>query len=155
MTAVKFYHLTERSVPQAAAELLDAALRHGMRAAVRAGSPAALATLDGALWTWRDEAFLPHGLAADPHAARQPILLGAGDPPENDAGYLMLLAGASVPPEALARFERVALLFEDADADAKARARDDWRAVAAAGLTAEYWAETGGRWTKKMETGGD
>ncbi|MEM1313051.1 MAG: DNA polymerase III subunit chi, partial [Pseudomonadota bacterium] len=129
MTALRFYHLTERPLDAVAPSLLEACLKHGLRAAVRAGSDAALRSLDSALWTYGDETFLPHGLASEPHADRQPILLGASDPPENGASYLMLVAGASQPPETLTGFERVALLFDDRDAAAKERARADWRAA--------------------------
>jgi DNA polymerase-3 subunit chi len=154
LTALRFYHLTERPLEAVAPALLETCLKHGMRAAVRAGSDAALRSLDQALWTYADEAFLPHGLASEPHADRQPILLGASDPPENGAAYLMLVAGASAPPEAFAAFERVALLFDDQDLGAKDRARADWRAATAAGLAAEYWAQEGGRWVKKMDSAG-
>ncbi|MEM6440429.1 MAG: DNA polymerase III subunit chi [Pseudomonadota bacterium] len=154
MTALRFYHLTERPLEAVAPALLETCLKHGMRAAVRAGSDAALRGLDQALWTYSDAAFLPHGLASEPHAGKQPILLGASDPPENGAAYLMLVAGASQPPESLTGFDRVALLFDDQDLAAKDRARADWRAAAAAGLPAEYWAQEGGRWVKKMENAG-
>jgi DNA polymerase IIIc chi subunit len=106
--------------------------------------------LDARLWTWRDDAFLPHGTAAMGHAARQPIWLTCGDENPNGAQLLMLVAGARAVPAEAAAFERVCLLFEAADAEALAAARDDWRAVTAAGLPARYWAqEAGAGWRRR------
>ena len=39
--------------------------------------------------------------------------------------------------------------FEEADPAALANAREDWRAVAAAGLPAKFWAQVVGRWVQK------
>jgi DNA polymerase III subunit chi len=146
---VLFYHLTASPVEQALPELLERALARGWRAIVRCGSAPALEMLDARLWTWRDDAFLPHGTAAMGHAARQPIWLTCGDENPNGAQLLMLVAGARAVPEEAAAFERVCLLFEAADAEALAAARDDWRAVTAAGLPARYWAQEAGRWVEK------
>jgi DNA polymerase III subunit chi len=146
---VLFYHLTASPVEQALPELLERALARGWRAIVRCGSAPALEMLDARLWTWRDDAFLPHGTAAMGHAARQPIWLTCGDENPNGAQLLMLVAGARAVPAEAAAFERVCLLFEAADAEALAAARDDWRAVTAAGLPARYWAQEAGRWVEK------
>jgi DNA polymerase III subunit chi len=146
---VLFYHLTASPVEQALPEILERALARGWRAVVRCGSEPALEMLDARLWTWRDDAFLPHGTAAMGHPARQPIWLTCGDENPNGAQILTLVAGArAVPAEAVA-FERVCLLFEAADAEALAAAREDWRAVTAAGLPARYWAQEAGRWVEK------
>jgi DNA polymerase-3 subunit chi len=50
--------------------------------------------------------------------------------------------------------EMVAVLFDGLDETALAKARDQWRTVADAGLKAVYWAqEPGGAWVKRSETG--
>ena len=46
-------------------------------------------------------------------------------------------------------FERTCLIFDGGDERAVEAARDDWRAVRAAGLAAVYWAQEHGRWVQK------
>jgi DNA polymerase III subunit chi len=146
---VLFYHLTASPVEQALPEILERALARGWRSVVRCGSEPALEMLDARLWTWRDDGFLPHGTAAMGHAERQPIWLTCGDDNPNGAQLLVLVAGARAVPAEAAGFERVCLLFEAADAEALAAAREDWRAVTSAGLPARYWAQEAGRWVEK------
>ena len=61
------------------------------------------------------------------------------------------LASVAEEVEAL---ERVCILFDGADQVALERARNQWRDLTKAGVAAQYWAEEGGRWVKKAESGG-
>jgi DNA polymerase-3 subunit chi len=105
--------------------------------------------MDAALWTFRDDAFLPHGRASDPHPALQPVYLTLGGENPNGARVLMLVDGARALPSEMAAFERTCLVFDGEDERALEAARDDWRAVRAAGLTAVYWAQERGRWVRR------
>jgi DNA polymerase-3 subunit chi len=118
---------------------------------LRCGSEPGLAQLDAVLWTYRDDAFLPHGTAAAGHADRQPVYLTLGDENPNGANVLMLVDGARAAPAEMAGFERTCLIFDGGDPRALDAARDDWRAVRAAGLSAVYWSQEGGRWVNKAE----
>lgn len=153
MGAVRFYHLTETGLEGAAPALLEKALERGMRTLVRIGPGARIDAVDALLWTYDEAAFLPHGRAGEPHAARQPILLTEGREAPNAPDALMLLGGAEAGAEEFAAFERVWLIFDGADAAAVEAARADWRRVSAAGLAAEYWAQAGGRWVRKAAAG--
>ena len=101
------------------------------------------------LWTWRDDSFLPHGTAAGGQAARQPVYLTTGEENPNGATVLMLVDGARAAPAEMAGFARTCLIFDGRDERALEAARDDWRAVRAAGLPAVYWAQEQGRWVQK------
>jgi DNA polymerase-3 subunit chi len=146
---VLFYRLSETPVEATLPELLEKALARGWRVAVRVGTEAGLAFLDDRLWTWRDDSFLPHGVAAGADAARQPVLLTRGRETPNGAQVLMLVMGARAEPSEMAAFERVCVIFDGADAAAQEAARADWRAVTDAGLPAVYWAQEAGRWVRK------
>ncbi len=130
-------------------DLLEKSLARGWRVLLRVGDAAGLAFLDDRLWTWRDDAFLPHGRAGGRDDPNQPILLTCGADNANAAQVLMLALGARAAVDELAGFTRACLLFDGADASAVAAARADWRAVAAAGLPAKYWAQDDGRWVQK------
>lgn len=149
MAEVLFYRLTSTPLEATLPEMLEKSLDRGWRVLLRAGSAAGLEFLDERLWTYRDDAFLPHGRAVSPHAARQPILLTIGGDNVNDAHVLMLALGARAEPEELGRYARACVIFDGGDDAALATARDDWRAVVAAGLPAKYWAQEDGRWTQK------
>lgn len=159
MGRVMFYHLTQ-SLPEALVpQLIRRALDAGWRVELRAADAGNLARLDDRLWL--AEGFLAHGHAGQPHEAHQPILLRAvardGPAPEapaNGATCLITLDGAAVVPENCAGMDRVCILFDGHDEAALAVARDQWRAVIAAGLEADYWSEASGRWRKERSSRG-
>lgn len=152
MPEVLFYRLSSAPVEAALPAMLEASLDRGWLVLVRVGGAAGVAFLDERLWTWREDAFLPHGVAGSPEAARQPILLTTGRDNPNGAGVLMCVLGARAAAEEFATFDRVCLIFDAADEAAVAAARDDWRAVVAAGHAATYWAQEDGRWVRKASS---
>ena len=145
---VWFYHLERTTLDQALPELLDKTLAKGWRALVRTDEAARLEHLDGWLWSYREDSFLPHGLAGEPFAERQPILLTVQADNSNGARALFLIAGAE--PGELEGFERCILLFDGRDEDATARARERWRAFRQAGHAVSYWKQGAERGWEKM-----
>ncbi|TVQ57745.1 MAG: DNA polymerase III subunit chi [Rhodobacteraceae bacterium] len=149
-----FYHLTERPLEAALPDLLEKCVERSWRVTLRAGSPERVAALDALLWTYREDAFLPHGTAADGRAARQPVYLTDGPETPNDPFALFLVDGARPEEGAFSRFRRVVALFDGHDEEAVAEARGLWREAVAAGAKAVYWAQgPGGRWVRKAESG--
>ena len=150
MGDVFFYHLTERPLEAALPVLLEKALGAGWRVAVRGTDGERLDWLDRQLW--QGEGFLPHGVAGGPHDAKQPVLLTTGAA-ANGAACVMSVDGAEGSVEEVAELARVCVLFDGGDPAAVERARGQWKALADAGATAKYWAEDGGRWVMKAESG--
>jgi DNA polymerase-3 subunit chi len=145
---VWFYHLERTALDQALPELLDKTLGRGWKALVRTGDAQRLDHLDGWLWSYREDSFLPHGLAGEPLAARQPVLLTTEQDNANHAQALFLIDGAE--PGALDGYERCILLFDGRDPEATALARERWKVFKGAGHTVSYWrqGETRG-WEKQ------
>ena len=145
---VWFYHLERTSLDQALPELLEKTLARGWRALVRATSRDRLEHLDGWLWSYRDDSFLPHGPIHEPQAERQPILITTEPGNPNGAQALFLIDGAE--PGDVAGFERCVLLFDGRDDEAVAAARRRWSTFKADGATVSYWrqGEQGG-WRKE------
>ena len=104
---VWFYHLERTGLDQVLPELLEKTLQRGWRAQVRARSAERIEHLDGWLWSYRDDSFLPHGLAEEPQAARQPVLLTTAADNPNEAHALFLVDGAE--PGELGGFARAAV----------------------------------------------
>lgn len=144
---VWFYHLERTGLDQALPELLEKTLARGWKAIVRATGPQRVEHLDGWLWAYRDESFLPHAPADEPGAARQPILITTNDENPNGADALFLVDGAE--PGELGDYTRCVVLFDGGDAEALATARRQWSAVKAKGLPVSYWKQQGRGWEKQ------
>lgn len=147
MGAAFFYHLTRAPLEAALPGLIGKALEQGWRVAIRGRTEGVLDHLDRALWL--GDGFLPHGLAGGPHDARQPVLLTTERAMPNGAACLMSVEGADVTPEEVAALARTCILFDGGDAAAVETARAQWRSLAAAGVEAEYWNQSDGRWTRQ------
>ena len=144
---VWFYHLEQSGLDQVLPELLEKTLQRGWRALVRSPDPDRIEHLDGWLWAYRDESFLPHGLDSEPEAMRQPILLTTEMANANKADALFLIDDAD--PGDLSPFSRCILLFDGRDEEALASARKRWKDVTAAGHPASYWRQAERGWTKQ------
>ena len=145
---VWFYHLERTSLDQALPELLEKTLARGWRAIVRAGAGERIEHLDGWLWSYREDSFLPHGGADEPFAAHQPILLTTGAENPNAAQALFLIDGAEAGP--LADYQRCILLFDGRDEAALAQARRQWADFRKQGMPVAYWRQGAERgWEKQ------
>ncbi len=133
---VWFYHLERSTLEQVLPELLEKTLARGWRARVRSEFPDRIEAADGWLWTYRDDSFLPHCLASEPLAERQPVLLGDGPGNPNGAKALFVLDG---DPGDLADFERCIVVFNGRDDIALADARVLWKRLKGAGHAVTYW----------------
>jgi DNA polymerase-3 subunit chi len=142
-----FYHLQRTSLDQALPELLDKTLAKGWRAVVRAGSAERIEHLDGWLWSYRDDSFLPHGVEGEANMARQPILLTTQCDNANQAQALFLIDG--VEPRDLDGYSRCLVLFDGKSDEQLAQARRQWKALKDEGAALSYWKQGArGGWEK-------
>jgi DNA polymerase-3 subunit chi len=138
-----FYHVEHTSLEGAVAPLLEKCLERKWRVVV-AGKAETIEKLDGALWTWRDDSFLPHGRQ---QAEKQPILLTTEAEPYNGAKVAVLLDGLDADAQ---RFERCLVVFDGGDEPVRAKARAQFKAALDGGATAKYFQqERGGKWVDK------
>ena len=143
-----FYHLERSAAEDVLPPLLQRTLQRGWRALVRAPDAARLQRLDAALWSSRPDIVVPHGLATEPHADRQPVLLTTSDDNANSSQALFLLDGAEATD--LTDIVRVFDLFDGHDEIAVTAARGRWKRLRGAGAQLSYWTQTEmGRWEKR------
>ena len=129
-------------------ELLEKPLQKGWKALVRMADGERIESLDNWLWTYRDDSFLPHGVAGEPLAGNQPIVLSAASENPNGAQALFLLDGAEPGP--LSDYARCIVLFDGRNETALSGARQLWKSVKAQGLPASYWRQKDERgWEKQ------
>ena len=148
MAEVWFYQLERTGLEQALPELLEKTLAKNWKAVVRSASRERVEHLDGWLWTWRDDSFLPHGTDEQPQAERQPVVLTTQARNPNRAEALFLIDGAE--PGDLEGYERCVILFDGRDEAALAEARERWKVLKRAGAQVSYWRQTErGGWEKQ------
>ncbi len=149
MTEILFYHLQRLKLENVLPTLLEKSVERGWRVVVQASSEERIEALDAHLWTWRDDAFLPHGTWREGEAAEQPILLTVHDDNPNRATVRFLIDGAALPADAGA-YQRIVLVFDGDDPDAVETARTRWGEAKAAGHEVTYWQpDEQGRWQRK------
>jgi len=143
---VWFYHLERSALDQVLPELLERTLARGWRAVVRSAFPERVEHLDGWLWSFRDDAFLPHGIAGEADAPRQPVLLTTAMDAPNSPDVLFLVDGAEAGD--LEGYQRCLILFDGRDEAAVVEARKRWKAFKGQGLPVSYWKQTAKGWEK-------
>jgi DNA polymerase-3 subunit chi len=149
MPDVLFYHLETQPLERVIPVLLEKTLERGWRAVVEVGSSERAEMLDRALWTSRDESFLPHGLAGGGSDADQPVLLTTGT--ENGNGAEVRFFTDRAVPKSAEGYERIVYMFSGHDPDAIVEAREAWKALRAVpGNSLTYWQQDDtGRWVKR------
>lgn len=151
MTQIGFYHLMRLPLEQALPKLLDKALAAGFRAVVLAGSEERVEALNGRLWTFEPDSWLPHGSARDGDAAMQPIWLTHMDENPNGATVLVMCDGAA--SEQVGTFQRCLDLFDGNDDEAVQAARERWKRWKAEGHELVYYQQTDrGGWEEKARS---
>lgn len=149
MTEILFYQLDGQTLEQILPPLIARSLERGWRVAVQASSDERVEALDAHLWTWRDDAFLPHGTWREAEAAEQPVLLTVNADNPNGANVRFLVDGAAVPADAFA-YERLVLLFDGGDPEALETARARWTSAKSEGFEVTYWrTDENGRWQRQ------
>jgi DNA polymerase-3 subunit chi len=148
MTEILFYHLENQPLERVIPVLLEKSLERGWKAVVETGSRERAETLDTVLWTWRDDSFLPHGLAGQEADSRQPVLITTGTDNPNGASVRFFVDRAV--PRDVEGYERIVYLFSGHDPEAVAEARVAWKALSTPANAVTYWQQDpGGRWVKK------
>lgn len=148
MTEVLFYHLEHAPLERILPGLLEKSLERGWRAVVQASSRERAEALDTLLWTYREDSFLPHGMAGQGFEERQPIFLTSENDNPNEAQVRFFVDGAELAD--VGNYERVVYLFDGRDKDAVEQARGQWKIAKDAGHSVTYWQQSaGGRWEKK------
>jgi DNA polymerase III subunit chi len=149
MTEILFYQLNGQKLEQVLPPLIQRSLERGWRVVVQASSDERVEALDAHLWTWRDDAFLPHATWREAEAAEQPVLLTVNAENPNGAVVRFLVDGAALPSDATA-YQRLVLLFDGDDPEALETARARWVHVKNQGFDVTYWrTDENGRWQRQ------
>lgn len=147
MTEILFYHLEGQPLERVLPQLLEKTLERGWRAVVETSSRERASALDTMLWTFRDDSFVPHGIAGEPTDADQPVLIAMDDSNANGANVRFFVD--RTVPNSGEGYERLVYLFSGHDPEAVTEARIAWRHLLPDN-TLTYWQQDdAGRWVKK------
>jgi DNA polymerase-3 subunit chi len=147
MTEILFYHLETQPLERVLPTLLEKTLERGWRAVVETTSRERAEALDALLWTFREDGFLPHGIAGDDTDPLQPVLIVTDNANPNGATVRFFVDRAV--PRSGTGYDRLVYLFSGHDPDAVSEARLAWKALGQ-GNELTYWQqEDNGRWVKK------
>lgn len=142
-----FYHLEASTLEGVLPGLLEKTLEKGWRALVKLPQEK-LAEMDAFLWTFRDDAFLPHGRDDEPMETLQPILLSATKDSAEGFDAVFLIDGAELSD--MAGVSRAMVMINGRSQEDITRERGRWKALKDAGQSLSYYQQDErGRWTKK------
>lgn len=149
MTDIAFYHLQRSPLERVLPKLLERTLGADKRALVLVGSDSRAEALAQHLWTYDQDAWLPHGTKKDGLPGDQPIWLSVEDENLNQAQFLFLTDGAV--SDHLSDFERCFEMFDGNDDAIVSTARERWAIYKEAGHNLTYWQQTErGGWEQKV-----
>jgi len=148
MTHVAFYQLRDTPLERALPKLLAKVVASGARAVLLGGSEERIDALNATLWSYDQNAFLPHGSGRDGNAERQPIYLTDHLENPNNASILVLIDGQN--PARIDNFDRCFDMFDGTDEASLNAARARWKAHKKKGHEVTYWEQTdGGKWSQR------
>ena len=139
MTRVDFYHLQKTSLEQVLPKLCEKAYATEKRIKILIDNEERVDFINSLLWTYSDEAFLPHGSKKDGFVENQPIFISCDVENENDAKILILADGARPPVDFLQNFERVLNIFDGSNETALDLARNYWKQIKNIDSELHYW----------------
>lgn len=150
---VMFYQLLHAPLERALPLLLEKTLERGWKAVVQAGSDERVKMLDGALWTFRDDSFVPHAAQGGGDSALQPVYLTTDGENPNGAHVRFFVDGIEMAPVLQAdpnSYERAVLMFDGTDDEQLSQARGQWKVLKDGGFSLQYWQQKeNGGWEKK------
>jgi DNA polymerase-3 subunit chi len=146
MTEILFYHLEGQPLERVLPVLVEKSLERGWKVVVETANDERARELDALLWTYRDDAFLPHSLAGGDADHLQPVLITTRPHNPNSANVRFYVDRAV--PTSGEGYERIVFMFSGHDPDAVTEARAAWRALRD-GNEVTYWQQDAGRWVKK------
>lgn len=151
MADVLFYHLEQARLETVLPDLLEKTLANGWNAVVRCGSHETVTHLDEVLWTYRDEAFLPHGIpSGEATDKNHPIILTTDEHAPNEPDLIFLVDGAVCDVTEISAFKRCVQIFDGSNEDAIRQARLFWKAVSTEKHNVTYWKQgLNGKWEKQ------
>lgn len=150
MSRIDFYHLQKQNLEDVLPKLVEKAYATGSKIKIKVGNEARVEFINSLLWTFDEEAFIPHGSKKDGFAKEQPIWLSSEDDNPNQAEMLFLVDGAKFNLSIENNYSRIFNIFDGNNEESLQQARDFWKEVSSLGFEKNYFQQDdNGKWNKK------
>lgn len=148
MADIRFYHLERQNLDAALPALVAKALSKGHKIIIKAPDNSEVERLNGHLWTYDPNSFIPHGSMKDSHESDQPVWLTDNDEIPNGADVLILTHNCEHTQ--IDQFKLVCNMFDGRNENAVQKARQDWKTFKDGKHELTYWQQSAnGGWTEK------
>lgn len=154
MTEIRFYHFSRKTIEQVVPELCDRAFNRGHKILIRLADDVTLNRMNDALWTFKPESFLPHGIPQKQHTdtsfdlQQTPIWLTTESDNPIQADMLILTNG--IIANDIQDYKLCCDILDGQNPEQITQGRERWKAYKAAGHTVTYWQQTEeGKWEQK------
>lgn len=148
MTDIRFYHLQKQTLDQALPLILEKAFNAGHRIVTRLGNAQEVERMNGILWSYKSDIFLPHGSQKNGYADKQPIWLTTENENPNNANVLILTQG--VLSDHIDSYDLCCEMLDGRDESSINDARVRWKNYQESGHDVTYWYQSdSGSWEKK------
>jgi len=144
--------MQQSPLEQVLPDILEKTNAKGWRSLVKIGAlngdpDAEMRRLDEFLWTYRKDAFLPHGRDDEPLADQQPICLTTDAKAAENADVVLLCSGAEI--DNVDGVVRCITFIDGADEQDRKIARARWKKAKDVGLKTAYWRQNDhGKWVQ-------
>ena len=148
MVEIRFYHMEKSTLEQTLPTLLSKACAQGHKIIIKTQNTASSEALNGYLWTYTPDSFLPHGTSKDGFSQNQPIYITDNDENPNNANVLILIDG--VQDDNLESYDLCCEMLNGNDGESVQAARQRWKGYKEKGYDITYWQQDErGAWQKK------
>lgn len=148
---IDFYHLQKSDFNETLTLLLPKILQSEDRAIIRLENNSNVKKINDYLWSYSEEAWLPHGSEDESNASMQPVFITSEDKNPNESKFLLLGDGVEPDVEFLKSFDRVLNIFDGKNEYALEKSRNFWKKLKSEGFDLGYWQqEDSGKWNKAL-----
>ncbi len=148
MTEIRFYHMEKSALEQTLPALLSKALSQNHKIIVKTKDADNTESLNGFLWTYDPNSFLPHGTTKDGNSTDQPVFITDKDENPNNANTLILTQGTQ--SAIMKDFDLCCEMLDGNNPEEIKAARERWKTYKEQNVELTYWQQgPQGNWEKK------
>lgn len=145
---IDFYHLQNQNVFMVLPALTFKVLANNQRLVILTSSQEQVDSLNSFLWTFEQDAWIPHGCYKTEEAAFQPVWITEEYENPNHAEIIMILDGMNL--KNYHDFQRCLYVFDGNQEEELKKARLAWSTAKEHDCELHYWQQEAGKWIEKI-----
>ena len=147
-TEIRFYHLQKQTLDQALPLILEKAYTTQKNVVVRLSDEKEVTRMNGHLWSYKTDSFMPHGCKKEGNADKQPIWLTDKDENPNGAKIIILTGGTQ--SKHINDYDLCCEILDGRSNEQVTEARKRWKTYKEQDFNITYWMQSdSGGWEQK------